>query len=76
MFDKAFNLFKKLEEKDTKVGKGPRVQADSQIDLTNYMELQFTGPVIIGSNQESIKVIYDTGSDWLAVDTDSCSTCN
>jgi len=65
-----------MEQKDIKEGKGPKVQADSSIDITNYIEMQFTGPVIIGSNQDNIKVIYDTGSDWLAVDTDNCSTCN
>ena len=39
------------------------------------MEFQFTGPVIIGSEQDTIDVIYDTGSDWLAVDTDVCASC-
>lgn len=29
----------------------------------------------MGSENELLNVIYDTGSDWLVLDTDFCSTC-
>ena len=29
----------------------------------------------MGSALEKVDVIYDTGSHWLAIDTDLCSTC-
>ena len=39
LFDKAFAAFKSLEAHELKSGKGPRVQADTQIDITNYLEM-------------------------------------
>ena len=39
LFDKAFAAFKSLEAHEIKSGKGPRVQADTQIDITNYLEM-------------------------------------
>lgn len=30
----------------------------------------------MGSQNEKLTVIYDTGSDWLVVDTDFCPTCH
>jgi pentatricopeptide repeat protein len=74
LLDKALSLFKNKEQNDFSLSKGPRVQADSSVDLTNYLEENFVGPVIMGSNFEELRVIYDTGSDGLAVITDLCSS--
>jgi hypothetical protein len=71
----AHKFFTKLQEQENSTSRRPKVQADTKIDLTNFLDLQFTGPVIIGSQQERLDVIYDTGSDWLAVDTDACKYC-
>lgn len=38
--------------------------------------MTFTGPVTMGSELQTVNVVYDTGSDWLTVDTDQCSTCH
>ena len=85
MFDKAYDVFAKLEEQRFKKdlaargGKhnnhGPIVRADKRIDISNYINFQYTGPVFMGSENENLTVIYDTGSDWLALDTDFCETC-
>lgn len=39
------------------------------------MNFQYTGPVFMGSASQQLKVIYDTGSDWLVLDTNLCQTC-
>lgn len=54
----------------------PMVRADAKIDISNYLNLQYIGPVWMGSANQQLGVIYDTGSDWLVLDTDFCSTCH
>ena len=49
---------------------------DVSIDLTNYMNFQYTGPLWMGSKRQRLDVIYDTGSDWLVLDTDFCRDCH
>jgi hypothetical protein len=75
LFGNALNLFKSKKEKDSKLEKGPKVQLHSHFDAEKYLEYHFTGPLIIGSNKDEIQVSYDTGVDWLAVDTDKCDEC-
>jgi len=77
MWDNTFQLFSALEEKrqGPSPGHGPRVRADKRVDISNYLNMQYTGPVFVGSQTEQMVVIYDTGSDWLAFDTDYCSNC-
>ena len=54
---------------DLKHGKVPDSQEitykSERIDLTNFQNLQFYGPLKIGSRHEEFNVIYDTGSGWL-----------
>ena len=33
------------------------------------------GQIYLGSNNQNLNVIFDTGSDWLIVDTDMCYSC-
>jgi hypothetical protein len=54
----------------------PLVGGDVSIDLTNYANFQYTGPLWMGSKRELLDVIYDTGSDWLVLDTDFCTDCH
>lgn len=83
MFDKAYEVFARLEEKRYREAlaakgqhhHGPLVRVDKRIDISNYINFQYTGPVYMGSENEQLTVIYDTGSDWLALDTDFCKTC-
>ena len=74
LFNNAQRNFKALE---TKKNKGiPKVGGDTYVDITNYTNLQYTGPIVMGSSQKILDVIYDTGSDWLVLDTDFCGNCH
>jgi hypothetical protein len=35
----------------------------------------FVGPIQMGTSGVRMDVIYDTGSDWLAVEGSTCTTC-
>ena len=37
--------------------------------------MMFHGPLYFGTGQVYFDVIYDTGSDWIVVDGQSCSNC-
>ena len=41
--------------------------------MNNYHDITYTGPVTVGGQQ--IEVVYDTGSDWLVIESASCHTC-
>jgi hypothetical protein len=73
LFENAKNYFLRMEEK--RLGH-PLVGGDVSIDLTNYANYQYTGPLWMGSNRQRVDVIYDTGSDWLVLDTDFCTDCH
>mmetsp|Transcript_23101 Transcript_23101/g.17513 ORF Transcript_23101/g.17513 Transcript_23101/m.17513 type:complete len:175 (-) Transcript_23101:489-1013(-) len=45
------------------------------VDLINVSEISYTGPVILGSNQDSGYIVYDTGSGDLTITTPQCETC-
>lgn len=74
LFENAQNHFRNAELK--KNNGIPKVGGDTYVDITNYMNLQYTGPVIMGSSKKVLDVIYDTGSDWLVLDTDFCESCH
>jgi len=47
-----------------------------QINLKNLYENKvYTGPLYFGSQQEGVQVVYDTGSDWLTVESAQCRSC-
>lgn len=35
----------------------------------------FHGPLFMGTSQQEFDVVYDTGSDWLVVDGETCKNC-
>jgi hypothetical protein len=35
----------------------------------------YVGPLIMGQSSTVVDVVYDTGSDWLAVEGSECKTC-
>jgi len=45
----------------------------TQINLKNYFDICYSGPVLIGSQE--FDVVYDTGSDWLVIESDTCTDC-
>mmetsp|Transcript_40807 Transcript_40807/g.29447 ORF Transcript_40807/g.29447 Transcript_40807/m.29447 type:complete len:220 (+) Transcript_40807:50-709(+) len=52
------------------------LRADPQIALKNHYEnMIYSGPVFMGSESEEIQVVYDTGSDWLTVESANCRSC-
>ena len=64
-----------IVEEDGKKSSHPRVQADSKVNLNNFINFQYSGPLWMGSADQQVKLIYDTGSDWLLVETDFCPSC-
>lgn len=71
MLDQALKNMRHLSSKSSH----PIVETTTQVNVDNYLNLQYTGPVYMGSGLEKIDVIYDTGSHWLAIDTDLCANC-
>jgi len=43
--------------------------------LRNSEDLFYVGDVFVGSNQQNMSVIFDTGSDYLVIEDSSCSNC-
>jgi len=43
--------------------------------LTNYIDLQYYGTLMLGSNQQAMTALFDTGSNicWMA--TKNCTDC-
>lgn len=52
------------------------MKADPQTPLKNHYEnMIYTGPVFMGSESAELQVVYDTGSDWLTVESSTCRSC-
>lgn len=49
--------------------------SNEKVDVTNYEDLQYFGPVLIGSNKQKAEVVYDTGSYWLWTSAKGCTGC-
>ena len=45
------------------------------VTLHNYNQMQYYGPLFIGSNKQQLNFIYDTGSSWLWVPKKDCEGC-
>lgn len=42
-----------------------RLNANIRVGLINFKELQYYGPLYIGSHRQKLNFVYDTGSSWL-----------
>lgn len=51
----------------SKIGKGYRV------NLSNDDGAGYVGTIYVGSNERPAKVLFDTGSDYLALTSDLCN---
>jgi hypothetical protein len=40
--------------------------------LTNYFNYQYIGTIFVGSNDQPMKVLFDTGSTWLWLPSSDC----
>ncbi|CDW83892.1 eukaryotic aspartyl protease family protein [Stylonychia lemnae] len=45
-------------------------------DLQNYYNVQYYGKLFMGSQQEEMTLIFDTGSSWLWVPSQNCKDCH
>lgn len=46
-----------------------------RVGLTNFRELQYYGPLYLGSNRKKLNFVYDTGSSWLWFPKQACTGC-
>ena len=46
-----------------------------EVKLTNFEDYAYTAPILMGSDNQPMEVVWDTGSDWLTVEGDFCSQC-
>ena len=60
--------------KNAKFGKH-RLGLDDQTALYNVENQLYYGPLFIGSENIEMQVIFDTGSDWLMIESTDCKTC-
>ena len=64
---------------DLKHGKEPHSQGitykSERINLNNYLDLTYYGPLKIGSRREEFNLMFDTGSDWLWIPDQNDEGC-
>mmetsp|Transcript_31974 Transcript_31974/g.31367 ORF Transcript_31974/g.31367 Transcript_31974/m.31367 type:complete len:308 (-) Transcript_31974:145-1068(-) len=46
-----------------------------RVQLTNFRNLQYYGPLYLGSKRKRLNFVYDTGSSWLWFPGTSCTGC-
>ena len=47
----------------------------TEVKMHNYHDFQYTAPLYIGQHKQSMELVYDTGSDWLTIEGDTCADC-
>jgi len=52
-----------------------RLNSNIRVGLTNFRELQYYGPLYLGSNRQKLNFVYDTGSSWLWFPKSTCVGC-
>lgn len=75
LLQNAKEFAEKKEKSKHKGSKHPTVMSDTQVNLGNYMDVQYSGSVFFGSEPEEMNLIFDTGSDMVVVETDLCPSC-
>ena len=61
-----------------KSGKHKLKQAitNTRVDIDGgALGFTYVGPLSMGDSATVVDVVYDTGSDWLAVEGSDCSSC-
>ena len=49
--------------------------SNSRVMQRNDYNIQYVGPLYMGDNMQKVMVVWDSGSEWLVVDSNKCSTC-
>jgi len=63
-------------DKNTKFGGAKhRLGLNDKVPVTYGVEQLYTGSIYIGESDSEMKVIYDTGSDWLLIEGRGCENC-
>ena len=57
-------------------GKLHRLGFDERGNVSYGEDLLYSGSFYLGENSQEMKLIYDTGSDWLVVEGINCPKCN
>lgn len=53
-----------------------KLKENPQINLTNrYSNMIYSGPMYVGSTQQKQSLVYDTGSDWITLESSECKSC-
>ena len=48
---------------------------DLKLPQVNVNNVEYTGTINMGTQQQRLTVVWDTGSSWIAVEGKDCSTC-
>ena len=43
--------------------------------VTYGIDYLYTGSIYVGESDQEMKVVYDTGSDWLLIEGRDCENC-
>ena len=52
-----------------------RLGLNDSVPQTNYQNQLYWGSIFMGDSDQEQKVIFDTSSDWLTVESSACFTC-
>ena len=56
--------------------KNRRLGINDQVPITYGIDFLYTGELYVGESDQEMRVIYDTGSDLLAIEGRGCQTCD
>jgi hypothetical protein len=48
---------------------------DDSVKMDNYYDMEYLGPLYIGTEGYEGWYAYDTGSSYLVVESENCATC-
>jgi hypothetical protein len=56
-------------------GRKHRLGLNDRVPITYGIGYLYTGSIYVGESDQEMKVIYDTGSDWLLIEGRDCDNC-